>query len=135
MDMKEFEKRLLVRGGDLSRWPDAEVEAARRLLEADAGSRALLAEVVAYDDALRADTTAPLDARLVGRIMASTRAPATDRGLSSAWRRMISAGALAALLVGFVGFKSGYDNGLGTAQEIDLAELVVGDMESLEDLP
>lgn len=135
MDRKEFEERLLVRGGDLNRWPAAEVEAARRLLEADSGSRALLAEVVACDDALCADTTAPLDARLVGRIMASTRAPATDRGLPVAWRRLVSASALAVLLVGFVGFKSGYDKGLGTAQEIGLAELVVGDMESLEDLP
>lgn len=135
MDRKEFEDRLLARGGDLSRWPAAEVEAARRLLEVDAGSRALLAEVVACDDALRAETMASLDARLVGRIMAATRAPASDRELSIAWRRVTSAGALAVLLVGFVGFKSGYDNGLETAQEIGLVELVVGDMKSPEDLP
>ncbi|WP_026790297.1 hypothetical protein [Pleomorphomonas oryzae] len=135
MDRIEFENKLLVRGGDLERWPVAEAEAARRLLAVDAESRALLAEILTSDETVRTQTTAPLDTALIGRVMAATRRPPARRGLLSGWRPMIPTGALAILLVAIVGFKSGYDDGFGIAQDLDLAGVIAGDLQGLEDTP
>lgn len=135
MDRIEFEHKLLIRGGDLERWPAAEAESARRLLAADAESRALLAEMLASDEAVRALTIGPLDPALIGHIMTEVRVSPARRKLLSGWRPMIPAGALAVLLVAFVGFNAGYDDGFGTAQDLDLAAALAGDARGLEDLP
>lgn len=127
MDRHEFEEKLYALGGDLDRWPPADRDEAQRLLTEDAACRALLAEVIADDEAIRSATVAPLDAALVGRIMASTRAPSPRRLLLTGWRPLLPAGALVMLLVAGVGFKTGYDDGVGFAGETDLAAMVTGD--------
>jgi anti-sigma factor RsiW len=127
MDRHEFEEKLYAHGGDLDRWPPAEREAAERLLAEDAACRALLAMVRADDEAIRSATLSPLDAALVGRIMAATRAPSPARLRFTGWRPLLPAGALAMLLVAGVGFKAGYDDGLGYAGETDLAAMVTGE--------
>ncbi|WP_370674236.1 hypothetical protein [Pleomorphomonas sp. PLEO] len=135
MDRIEFENKLLVRGGDLTRWPIAEAEAARRLLAIDAESRALLDDVIAADTAVHAATTATLDTALVGRVMSATRVPHAGRRLWGGWQPLIPAGALAVLLVASVGFKAGYDNGFGRAEDLDLAAIITGDDYSQGKLP
>lgn len=135
MDRIEFETKLLVRGGDLERWPVAEAEAARHLLAIDAESRALLEELLASDEAVRTQTTMPLDTALIGRVMAAARVPPARSRLMSGWRPMIPTGALAVLLVAIIGFKAGYDDGFGFAQELDLAGVLAGDLQGLEDTP
>jgi len=135
MDRHEFEDKLFAHGGDLDRWPPADRDAAQRLLAEDAACRALLAEVMADDDAIRDATLSPLDAALVGRIMASTRAPSPRRLLLTGWRPLLPAGALAVLIVAGVGFKAGYDEGVARAGETDLAALVVGDIASFGNMP
>ena len=127
MDRHEFEEKLYAHGGDLDRWLPADRDAALRLLAEDAACRALLAEVIADDEAIRSTTLAPLDAALVGRIMAATNAPSPRRQFLTGWRPLLPAGALAMLLVAGVGFKTGYDDGLGFAGETDLAAMVTGD--------
>lgn len=135
MDRIEFENKLLVQGGNLERWPAAEAEAARRLLAVDAESRILLTEALASDEVVRALTMAPLDTALIGRIMAATQTPPARRSLWSGWRPMIPAGALAVVLVASVGFKAGYDDGLRTAEELDIAAALTGNVHGLENLP
>lgn len=132
MDRHEFEDKLFAHGGDLDRWPPADRDAAERLLAEDAACRALLAEVMADDEAIRTATLSPLDAALVGRITASTRAPSPRRLRLTGWRPLLPAGALAGalavLIVAGAGFKSGYDDGINLAGETDLAALVTGEL-------
>lgn len=135
MDRVEFEQKLLVRGGHLERWPAADAEAAKLLLAADAESRSLLVEVLASDQAVHTLTVRPLDTALIGRIMAEVRAAPTRRALLSGWRPMIPAGALAILLIASVGYKAGYEDGFGIAQDLELAAALAGDVRGLEDLP
>lgn len=132
MDRTEFEDKLMILGGELDRWPPTEAEAARRLLATDARSRALLAEVLTVDAAVQAATKAPIDAALTGRIMAATQKPALDRILAGHWRRSIPAGALAIVLVASIGFKTGYDGGMGLAEDLELASAIAGDAFSLD---
>lgn len=134
MDRTEFENKLLSLGGDLDRWPSPEAEAAKHLLASDPESRALLTESLAIDNAIRAAAETSVDAALVGRIIAATRAPVTG-DVFSGWRRAVPAGALIVLLVASLGFKSGYDGGLGFAEELDLAAAVTGAAYSLDNLP
>lgn len=135
MDRTEFEIKLLSLGGDLDRWPPPEAEAAKHLLANDPESRALLSQILAVDSAVRAAVEAPVEAALVGRIMAATRAPASGGELFGGWRRAVPAGALVVLLVASIGFKSGYDGGLGFAEELDLAAVVAGAAYNLDDMP
>ena len=134
MDRTEFEDKLMILGGDLDRWPPAEAEAARRFLAADNESRALLEEVQAVDDAIRSATEVPV-AALAGRIMAATQKPTSDSILAGHWRRSIPAGALAIVLVASIGFKTGYDGGIGLAEDLELATAIAGDAFSLDTLP
>lgn len=135
MDRTEFEDKLMILGANLDQWPPAKAEAARQLLAVDAESRALLAEVLAVDNAIRLATEAPVDAALAGRIMAATRKPTPDGILAGHWRRTIPAGALAILLVASIGFKAGYDGGIGLAEDLELAAAIAGDGFSVESLP
>ncbi|MBS1167783.1 MAG: hypothetical protein H6R00_3808 [Proteobacteria bacterium] len=136
MDRTEFENKLLVRGADLDRWPAAEAEAARRLLATDPESRTLLADLIATDNAIRAATATTLDAALVGRIFAATQRLPAGRRLWSGWRPVLPAGALVAvLLVAVSGFRAGYDDGFGQAEEIDLAAIITGDDYAEGNLP
>lgn len=126
MDRHEFEEKLFALGGDLNRWPPADRDAAERLLAEDAACRALLAEVIADDDAIRSATLAPLDAALVGRIMAATRAPSRTACCSPAGARCCRPVRWPCFVAG-VGFKTGYDDGVGFAGETDLAAMVTGE--------
>lgn len=135
MDRIEFENKLLAWGGDLDHWPAAEAEAARRLLASDPESRILLADVVAADDAVRAATAATLDATLIGRLLATTRSPPARRRPWGGWRPILPAGALAVLLIAASGFKAGYDNGFGRAEEFDLATIITGEIYTQGNLP
>jgi len=135
MDRTEFEEKLMTLGGDLDCWPLAEAEAAKQLLAADAESRALLEEVLTVDKAIQSITEAPLDAALMGRIMAATKKPAMDRIWVGHWRRSIPAGALAIVIVASIGFKTGYDGGFGLAEDVELAAAIAGDAFSLENMP
>lgn len=135
MDRTEFEEKLMTLGGDLDRWPPAEAETARHLLAADEESRALLEEVLTVDKAILSATEVPLDAALMGRIMAATKKPAMDRIWVGRWRRSIPASALAIAIVASIGFKTGYDGGFGLAEDVELAAAIAGDAFSLENMP
>jgi len=136
MDRTEFEEKLMTLGGDLDRWPSAEAETARHLLATDAESRALLEEVLTVDKAIQSATEAPLDAAVMGRIMAATnKKPAMDGIWVGRWRRSIPAGALAIAIVASIGFKTGYDGGFGLAEDVELAAAIAGDAFSLENMP
>ena len=128
MDRREFEDKLFAHGGNLDHWPPDDRDAARRLLADDAACRSLLADVLADDEAVRDATLSPLDGALVGRILASARAPSPTRLPLFGWRPLLPAGALAVLIVAGVGFKSGYDDGLNFAGETDLATVVTGEI-------
>lgn len=134
MNRIEFENRLLVWGGNLDGWPAAEADAARRLLLTDPESNHLLGEMNAVDHAVRLGTVKPLDAALIGRIMAATQVPSAQWRVPQ-WKSIIPAGALAILIFASAGFKAGYDDGLGRASELDLAIMVTGDAYSEGRLP
>jgi hypothetical protein len=135
MDRIEFENKLLVQGADLDRWPAAEAEAAKRLLASEPETRALLADLIATDNAIRAATATTLDVALVGRILAATQRPPARSSLWGGWRPMLPAGALAVLLIAASGFRAGYDDGFGRAEEIDLAAVITGDDYAQGNLP
>ena len=134
MDRTEFEDKLMILGANLDQWPPAKAEAARQLLAVDAESRALLAEVLAVDNAIRLATEVPV-AALAGRIMAATQKSTSDSILARHWRRSIPAGALAIVLVASIGFKTGYDGGIGLAEDLELATAIAGDAFSLDTMP
>lgn len=108
MNRVDFEQKLDVHGGDLDRWP-------------------------AEDAAVRQATLKPLDAALVGRILAAT--PPRRAGWRLGWRPLLPAGALALLLVAGLGFRAGYADRLSDSHELDIAALVVGDLDGLRTLP
>lgn len=135
MNRDEFEQKLDVHGSDLHRWPVGEAGAARALLAADPACRALVEAAAAADAAVRQATLVPLDAALIGRIVAATSGPSRPVRRRLALGALLPAGALALALVAGLGFRAGYADSLNDSHELDLAALVVGDLDGLRTLP
>lgn len=123
MNRDDFERRLLLYGGRLDRWPPAEAAAARALADRDEAARALLDEAQALD-ALTAQAVAaePAGGALTGQVLARVHGRTSRLGAARGrlWRLACAAVPLAAA----AGFAAGFFVG-PLAPPLDEAMLLV----------
>ncbi|MDE1153242.1 MAG: hypothetical protein PW788_11960 [Micavibrio sp.] len=125
MTLDEFKNNIDLYSADLSRWPEADIRAAVKLMESDAAAKALLGKDVNFDDMLRRYAPAmpalsALEARIMQQVAvtpqsretaprdntfkAAVAAAAVDK--KSAWRPVWlfapGSGLLAAAILGFL---------------------------------
>lgn len=102
MTRQEFGEAMLRYGADLDRWPEAEAEAARRLLDSDPDAAKMRAEFAAFEHTLTAAVKAPpFGTAEIGAVLA-----ARDRQAASWWPapRLVLAGAGVSALCFALGF-------------------------------
>lgn len=85
MTLARLQRLLDVHGTDPARWPQPERVAAERLLAADGGAAAALAQARALDALIRRDAAAQADAAGVLRVLAARPLPPQRRRFL--WRR------------------------------------------------
>jgi hypothetical protein len=129
MNVQEFEAALDRHGADLARWPEALRAGAADLLREDAEAARLLAAAERVAHLLgEAVEPIPVDAALVGRIIAGVQVPGRTEGelRLRPTRRLVAFASAAMLIALTIGFTAGY---LIPTDEGDdaVAALVFGD--------
>ena len=84
MTLERFRELVQAHGGELRRWPEAEVAGARALLAASTAARALCEEALALDQLLDRMPVPVPSAALIGRILDAAPEPAAAN-----WRQLL----------------------------------------------